>query len=334
MDRKKISLFFVSFIFHISYFQALNPSKNYTAVSLALPEKKSVTLLTLNTALLNVFFGTIDIGLKNNKKRATMIGKAIRTMLPQPGIIVLQEAFDRKALEKKLYPEIKDLYPYTFFDKRWRAYLGGVGSGLAIISKYPITRAMQKDFTCWAGVEALARKGIMGVELSIDGCPLYVINAHFQAGVDKEWYLKFAAGLRSRSCEGKNPNSLTSSQIVQMELRQAKKEIYSFVTHKKAPILFTGDFNISRLRDLDDYFALLTTFPHAFDSYYNGSKKIKSSSWENGSYAKTETDRVDYVWLLNPSTKIWIESDIIENFNHKMTDHLGILAKITFPCAR
>ncbi len=306
---------------------------------------KKVNVLTLNTALLTVFFGQIDINMKNNNSRAELIGKTIKDMSTKPDIIVFQEAFDSKALRNKLYKEIKDIYPHTFFDTRQNAFFGGgVDSGLAILSRYPITRKLQKDFSCWAGVEALARKGIMGAEISIDGCPFYMFTAHFQAGVSKDWYIKLAGNAKNwlsklkltepRSCEGKNPDKLTSEEIINIELHQAKKEIDSFVKDKNAPIIFAGDFNISRLRDLVNYNEFLKTFPGALDTYINGSKKIKSSSWEKGTVADTETDRVDYVWLLNPSQNIKAKSDIIDTFTDKMTDHLGLIGTIEFNCKK
>lgn len=57
---------------------------------------------------------------------------------------------------------------------------------------------------------------------------------------------------QSKIClQGKNPDKLSSEEIVNIELHQAKKEIDSFVKDKNAPIIFAGDFNISRLRDLE-----------------------------------------------------------------------------------
>lgn len=336
--RKLLSLVCISiFIFNS---QLLSES---TASLGAIEQKNAVTILTLNTALLTVFFGQIDVNMKNNNSRAALMGKTIRYMSPKPDIIVFQEAFDSKALRNKLYNEIKDIYSHAFFDTRQNAYFGGgVDSGLAILSKYPIIRKFQKDFSCWAGIEALARKGIMGAEISVNGCPFYMFTAHFQAGVSKDWYIKLASNAKNwlaklklvdpRSCEGKDPDKLSSDDIVNMELHQAKKEIYSFVKDKNAPIVFAGDFNISRLRDTVNYEELLKTFPGALDTYINGSKKIKSSSWKGDKVAETETDRLDYVWLLNPSTISSAKSDIIDTFTSTMTDHLGVLGTIEFSC--
>lgn len=306
-------------------------------------QKNTVRILTLNTALLSVLFGKIDINMKDIDNRAALIGQTIKAMSPQPDIIVFQEAFNGKALRNILYNEIKNIYPHTFFDMRTNAYLGGgVDSGLAMLSKYPITRKLQKDFSCWAGVEALARKGVMGAELLINGCQFYMFTAHFQAGISKDWYIRLAANARDwlgklqkapQRCEGnKDPNWLRSEEIVNMELREAKKEINGFVKNKTAPVIFAGDFNISRLRDLENYDEFLKTFPGALDTYINGSQKIKSTSWEDGKVADTQTDRVDYIWLLNPSPGIKAKSDIIDNFTSKMTDHLGILGTIEFSC--
>lgn len=307
------------------------------------PQVKEVNILTLNTALLTVFFETINVNLKDNNKRAALIGKTIKTMSPQPDIVVFQEAFDNKALRKILYKEIKDIYPHAIFDGRTNAYFGGgVGSGLALLSKYPISRKMQKDYNCWAGIEALARKGIMGAELTIDGCPFYMFTSHLQAGVSKrpyvgwtgkarDWFAKLR-GKEPRICEGKKISSLNSDQIRSIELRQAKKDIDSFIVHKNAPVVFAGDFNISRTRDAEFYDELFRTFPGADDTYVHGSQKIKSSAWHDGKVADTETDRLDYVLLLNPSSNITGLSNIIQNFTYQMTDHLGTLATVKFSC--
>jgi endonuclease/exonuclease/phosphatase family metal-dependent hydrolase len=296
--------------------------------------QKTVKILSLNRGLMSVFFGTISVGLKKNSNRAYLLAKTIKFMnSEQPDVIAFQEAFDQRRLQM-LYNTIKDIYPYAFFDERLGAFLGGVDSGLVIFSKYPIVKKMIKDFDCWAGIEALARKGVMGVELSVDGCPLYLFNTHLQAGVDREWYVKMF-GIRPRSCEGEDPGSLTSSQIVQKELRQAAQEIKKFVGTQNyfnlnSPILFVGDFNISRLRDSQDYDAFLKTFPGALDTYYKGSQTVKSTSWQKGFVADTETDRVDYIWLLNPSSAYNVHSNIVKTFTESMTDHLGILSELSF----
>lgn len=312
---------------------------SYAANRNSSTDKKTVRVLTLNTGLMSVFFGTISIGLKNNKERAKLLGETIKDMgVLQPDVIAFQEAFDRKRLLSEFYGQLKNIYPYTYFDSRLAAYLGGVDSGLAIFSKYPITKKMIKDYDCWAGVEALARKGIMGVKINVDGCPFYLFNTHLQAGVDRQWYIR-AFGLRPRSCEGKSPGKLSSSEIVQIELRQAKREIEKFVETKDyfnltAPILLVGDLNISRIRDEEDYEVLLETFPAVLDTYYNGSQKVKSSSWDKGKVADSQTDRVDYALLLNPIPGIDAQSNIIKNFTADMTDHLGVLVELSFTCEK
>lgn len=324
----------ITVIFLNSIFSCLS---NEATMQENVPNRKAVKVLTLNIGLMSVFFNTISIGLKKNSTRAFMLGGTLKDMEPkeQPDIIAFQEAFDSRRLHY-LYNMIEDMYPYSLFDDRRGAFFGGVNSGLVIFSKYPIVKKMIKDFDCWAGVEALARKGIMGAEFSIDGCPLFLFNTHLQAGIDKEWYIRMF-GLRSRSCEGEDPSTLTSSQIVQKELRQASQEIKKFTEMQdystfEAPILFVGDFNISRLRDRGDYKAFLTIFPEALDTFYKGLQEIKSTSWEDGEVAETETDRVDYVWLLNPSSNNAASSNIIKTFNESMTDHLAILAEVTFSC--
>lgn len=321
------------------------------------PKKKSVRILTLNTALLTVFFEQINVNMKDNVTRARMIGETIREMNRQhkgPDIIVFQEAFDRNALSTALFNEIRLIYPYTFFDQRINAYVGGgVASGLALLSKYPIKMSLLEDYTCWAGVEALARKGIMGVELNIDGCPFYMFTTHLQAGVSKDWFVKLIGksrdvfsqikGSKPRSCKIGNrvvdPNSISGDEIRIAELYQAKELIDHFVKDKNAPIVLAGDFNISRTRDRDEktnklyYYELFKIFPGALDTYLNGSKQINSSSWDpDGTYKPDESDRVDYVLLLNHKSNITGKSDIINNFTHEMTDHLGIMATIEFEC--
>lgn len=312
-----------------------------------LGERKTVKVLTLNIGLMSVFFGTISIGLKENKKRAFLIGQAIKNMSDEqkPDVIAFQEAFDKRRIRSYLYPQIKKDYPYSYYDERVGAYLGGVGSGLVLFSKYPLRRKTIVDYSCWAGVEALARKAIMGVELSVDGCPFYLFSTHLQAGVDKDWYIKMF-GVRPRSCEGISPNELNSDEIRLVELRQAKREINKFLKTSdyktiKAPILLVGDFNISKDRDwlgTDDnklyiYNKMVDEiFTGVHDTYETGSKKIKSTQWHDGKVAESETYRVDYALVLNPSKDINAHSNIVDIFTEKMTDHLGTLVEVSFTC--
>lgn len=133
-----------------------------------------------------------------------------------PQIILLQEAFDRTAnvvIEQTGYPyvvrgpgrkeaskkgkthwSLQTRKQYSTFDDPQKF----TGSGLAILSDFPILEAQHKAFdsdTC-AGIDCLANKAIMMVRVKIPGLsvPLDVVNSHFNsrgpAAAPKKWTLK------------------------------------------------------------------------------------------------------------------------------------------------
>jgi len=134
----------------------------------------------------------------------------------QPQIVLLQEAFDskssvitdttgyayvvrgpgRKEPSKigKAHWNLQTRKPYSNFDDPQKF----MGSGLVILSDFPIINAQHKAFdsdSC-AGLDCLSNKAILLARLDVPGLetPLDIINSHFNsrrtAAAPKKWTLK------------------------------------------------------------------------------------------------------------------------------------------------
>ncbi|NVJ97678.1 MAG: endonuclease/exonuclease/phosphatase family protein [Alphaproteobacteria bacterium] len=133
-----------------------------------------------------------------------------------PQVVLLQEVFNSKAdviIEQTGYPFVVHGPGRKDTSKRGKAHWSQqtrkqystftnpqkfTGSGLVILSDFPILEAHHKAFdsdTC-AGIDCLANKAIMMVRLDVPGLdvPLDVINSHFNsrgtAAAPKKWTLK------------------------------------------------------------------------------------------------------------------------------------------------
>lgn len=134
----------------------------------------------------------------------------------QPQVVLLQEAFDSKSAvitdttgyayvvrgpgrkepskEGKAHWNLQTRKPYSNFDDPQKF----MGSGLVILSDFPIVDAQHKAFdsdSC-AGIDCLSNKAILLARLEVPGLdtPLDIINSHFNsrrsAAAPKKWTLK------------------------------------------------------------------------------------------------------------------------------------------------
>ena len=174
---------------------------------------------------------------------------ALRRQHRQPHIILLQEAFtaDAMALATRAGYRHSALGPdaatrsaaaasaadLAYLRRaRWDRgeQLGkSLGSGLMILSDYPITRADRfafPDFAC-AGFDCLANKGVVIAHIDAPGGPIGVVNTHLNA--------RTAAGV-------------TIARSQQAYARQTEL-MARFVTRKVRPherLILGGDMNIGR----------------------------------------------------------------------------------------
>jgi endonuclease/exonuclease/phosphatase family metal-dependent hydrolase len=313
------------------------------------------TVLSLNSALLALtayipWVGTVklkEVGkLQNNQKRANLIRDVIKRLHQQgnsPDIIVLQEAFDIPVIENFI-AKLKNIYPHSRFDSRSGRFtlVGGIqvpigtNSGLVILSKFPLKKTMLKDFECFLGEGAFARKGLLGAQLEVNGRTVYVFTTHLQAGVGSEpfkWFedqklLPATCTLDDKPIDKTNQR-LTTQEVRRAELQQAKKWIDEFATDKKAAVIFAGDLNIDirnakAVQDIKNVFA-------GVEDLYNQQKSapFTGTVW-NGNQVE-QGKRIDYMLVVrNPEKLVKGDAWIVTWFGPQHSDHLGYFGRFSF----
>ena len=98
-----------------------------------------------------------------------------------PDVIVLQEAFDIKAV-RILKRKLKSTYPYICGPANRKAISFKINSGVMIFSKWPLHEIETIRFKECAGDDCYARKGALLTELDINGKKLQLLGTHVQAG--------------------------------------------------------------------------------------------------------------------------------------------------------
>lgn len=185
--------------------------------------------------------------------RADLIDR--QNVLAGQDVVVLQELFDNTAGDR-LLANLSDTYPHrtpTVGRTRsgWDATVGGYrdaaaeDGGVAIVSRWPITRRVQHVYRDGCGADWMANKGFAYVRLASPTGPVHVIGTHMQA--------------EDSSC-GTSPATVRARQ---------RAEIAAFVAAERIPagepLYVAGDLNV--IKGSPEYPAMLTDLKAAAPTY-------------------------------------------------------------------
>ena len=134
---------------------------------------RDLSVLTWNTFLIpNPFKST------KQEERADLMAKKIMTL--DHDVIFFQEAF-LDAKRDLIIKELSSVYPYVAVPKKGDGFFQFVGSGLFIVSKYPMTVLDQVIFEDCSGSDCFASKSAIMVEISLpNDKKIQMINTHLQ----------------------------------------------------------------------------------------------------------------------------------------------------------
>jgi endonuclease/exonuclease/phosphatase family metal-dependent hydrolase len=138
-----------------------------------------------------------------------------------PHVVAIQEAFHRKTRD------VARASRYPFLVEGPKASGLRAGSGLQILSEFPISDASATVYRNCGGVDCLARKGVLKILMQIPGTPgpIEIYDTHLNASYSKGW-----------------PGDAAGERI---RIRQVD-EIRRFMEQKRTistPAIFAGDFN-------------------------------------------------------------------------------------------
>ncbi len=170
-------------------------------------------------------------GLKHNKARMLYIGQKLSEMRLSsqgPDLVLIQEAFSpysRLLVEKSGYPYVIWGPQNSFSDLLVRSQL--VGSGLVILSRYPIEKINEMSFSSdsCVGWDCYIKKSVMMIKVSPQGWghSIQILNTHMNS----------------------NKGSGASQALVDRAKYLQIQELEKFLNQNPTedPIIFAGDFN-------------------------------------------------------------------------------------------
>ncbi len=265
------------------------------------------------------------IGAKERQIRTYAIGRKIAEL--DPDVIAVQEAFEKKhreillrALEDKGY-DIGD----------WRYFRYRYGSGVLLISKFPVEEVLFEPYRVnapWKDIERLGGKGIAHARLRTPWGPLDFFLTHVIARMTP---------MRNESGDYVDLDPKKNDRLVQ--LYQADRFVRSKKSTFARSMIAAGDFNISPQMLEYDFLVSLTGFENSFDKVNPGENPSTYS--KDNKYATGEYSRIDHIFYKNYRgvEGFWVEpvkSQIVmtDGFTHPETmetipysDHYGVLTE-------
>lgn len=116
-------------------------------------------------------------------KRARLIPEVL--MKESPDVIVFQESYDGKAV-RMLRRKLKPMYPYTQGYQNRKVITYKRAGGVLMFSKYPMKEIESIKYSWLEGIDKLARKGAMLVEVEHPVKHFQLLGTHMEAGGSKE----------------------------------------------------------------------------------------------------------------------------------------------------
>lgn len=240
-------------------------------------------------------------------ERTVLIGKELKK--GDYDVIFLQEAFPGW-FHKHLYTETKNTYPHQHYLKRPFISHTVFGSGLYVLSKFPITDKSRVYYHSCRKADCFAAKGLSLISFQLPGGKeVQIGNTHLQAG-----------------------KNIKSDRIRMKQLKQVKKHLASTEKPGVAQIVL-GDINI----DAKD-----ENFPKALELLNMSSTQLEGDlDYTNGfpitCYNKPGDDEkewIDHIWVSKKSDaritgkKVKVFRGLINNRECPLSDHYGVEATI------
>lgn len=243
----------------------------------------------------------------HNAQRAKTIAKKLKDSDYQ--IIVFQEAFSSKCrniLASNLLPK----YPYQYGPANKNFLPFRTNSGLWIVSKIPLTKLEEFQFSRSSGFDAVARKGAVLFEGVFNGARFQLLTTHLQAD--------FLPAVRHEQCA------------------EIKEHLLNKYYRKDTPQFICGDFNID-MDDHSNYEQMLKTLD-AQNGELSGNV-LTTYDEVNNNLARTANGKkriIDYVLVRNAELIHKMERRVQTFFTHigrhesNLSDHYAMEFNVNF----
>lgn len=293
-------------LFALCFFMLIIPSslapENPSLQSFSLNESSDLKILSWNIYMLPY----ISL-FNNNAQRAEAI--ADKLVDSEYKIIVFQEAFSSKC-RNILASKLQAKYPYQYGPANKNFVPFRTNSGLWVVSKIPLTKLDEFQFSRSEGFDAVARKGAVLFEGKYNGSRFQLLTTHLQADN--------SALVRNKQCE------------------EIKNHLLNKYYQSDIPQLICGDFNID-MDDSHNYEQMLKTLD-AQNSELNGTLKVTYDEINNNlaRVARGKERVIDYVLVRNAERLHKIERKIqiflaqIGGHDTNLSDHYAIEFNVCF----
>ena len=221
-------------------------------------------------------------------------------------VIVFQEAFDRDA-RYGLSKLMRKQFPYQEGPANGKPSIFRLNSGIWILSKYPMKYLDEIHYKQNIGVDKVARKGVLMVEINKNGKRYQIAGTHLQAGASKK------------------KDAVRASQFNEIKELLAKHETTGI------PQLICGDFNTAK-NDKKNYHLMLETLK-AQDGPLESSLQHTYDCTNNDLAYGSDTYKevLDYIFIKDNHAKLNLSRRKIVAFTAKwhakkkhLSDHFAV----------
>lgn len=266
----------------------------------------------INLLTWNVFMIPKPINFTLQPERTELILKELKKSRAQ--VIFLQEAF-RKSFRKKLFKNLKEIYPYQAYLKRGKNLRHVLNSGLIVLSKYPFEVIDSDHFKKCKGADCFSAKGVLLVEVQLpSGKSFQAATTHLQA-----WPEEKAAKIRK-------------TQLAQIN------NLFNLYKTPGVPQLLIGDLNIDGKLDkeFNEAYSFLNMVPTPIINGPQHTVGFKNECYSNPKEIfGLKEEWLDHIWINTNNSTALIDGltvtkvkGIIKNKLCSLSDHFAVEATL------
>ncbi len=224
-------------------------------------------------------------------------------------IIVFQEAFNMRA-RGILKRRLRKSFPHMYGPANMPLLSFRFNSGVWIVSRIPLAKIEEIEYTHRFGIDALARKGAVMFEGNWNGQVFQLVGTHLQSD---------------------SPDSIRQGQCREMTNRLLKKYY-----REQVPQIVCGDFNIETA-DHENYHYMINTL-EAENGTFSGNIQASFDEIDNTLAKRTDGRKqmIDYVLVRNSklfrsvNRKVAIRRAPAHHKYKDLSDHYGVEAILEF----
>lgn len=244
----------------------------------------------------------------DNDKRARAIAERLNGS--DYHIIVFQEAFSSKC-RNILSKILLERFPFQYGPVNESRFSLRTNSGLWIVSKFPLTKLDQVEFSKSKGYDVIARKGAVLFQGCFRGSKFQLLATHLQA--------------------------LDSQKLRELQCAEIREQLLNPYYREDTPQFLCGDFNID-MHDTADYHRMLQLLD-ATNGQLSGNMLVTYDEVENNLAYKANGKRkiLDYALVRNEGLIEKLERKVqtfLSSFGEvesNLSDHYAMELCVNFP---